>query len=1021
MNRSSLAQLFAVWLCLFATWAQAACGPIPSTYPVMGGTLSISNNMRVNSLNVSSGVANNRAINPSTGGWTAVSPASLLPTVSPAWPGTPGWIVSFPWYSTLTPDDYWWVVSLGNVSTTPGTYSFGSLSVYGSLELAAGSYYINDLTLNAGAVITTTGTVRLFIGNSLSSGSDVDLNVGGSVANLQVYVYSGSSLSFGNNLNFRGVILGESGSSIQFSNNALIRGAVLTAGYAQFSNNAQITYSAADASAVGSINTCGGTVTLQNFNIDPGSASANTCSPKSITFTARKADGTTLTNYSGTMTLSTSTGRGDWAKVSGGGTLSNGTANDGAAMYTFVAADNGQVVLSLDNERADDLTVSALDATVTGSTSTSSTIQFRDNALVLNVSESASYVATNTAYVGVAGRPHRFEAEVWRKDASTGNQCQLASNFSGNITMRFWITPHAQQPAGAALPAVAAGLSGNGCASPVTLGSSTPGSTTLTLAFSSGVASFYLCPGDVGKYTLNGQINPATQVGTGLTALNASSNTLTVRPFGLAISGLSSAGSSNSGGTAASDAVFGVAGMPFSATLTAYGYNPTGSVDSDGNGHPDSNQSFSQLDVTARRTNGFAGSVTLSARTAVTGQTLGALSNPTVTLSAGSATPTTLAYSEVGSFAWRGASDNSPVLTSYLGTPVTLYAQGFVASGAQNQTVGRFKPHHFALASASVTPACPSGSFTYMGQPQLNAQLSVEARNAAGVITSNYTAALARAGNSGVTINGENNNSGTSLAARLSGLSGSWSNGVWTSLSTARLTVSSPTSATADTSWGPYDVFQLGVVVNDPDASATTSVSATDQVGRPKLAGRTLQDNATSCTADSSTSASDGTCTTAALGTTSRVRYGRAWLGRATSYGQPLRMPSELQYWSGSTWSRHTDDSCSAPPPAQLRYCPVNATNQIGSGQTSASSYATAQAGQLGLTLAVPTPNASSKRRDGIVDVSLNLTSHPWLGFNWGSANDCAGTAFATTQPRARAQFVSGNNPGNLLYQREVY
>lgn len=54
------------------------------------------------------------------------------------------------------------------------------------------------------------------------------------------------------------------------------------------------------------------------------------------------------TDYYSSVRISTSTGTGNWGLVAGGGTLDNGTSDDGAAVYTFVAGDDGVVELSLE-------------------------------------------------------------------------------------------------------------------------------------------------------------------------------------------------------------------------------------------------------------------------------------------------------------------------------------------------------------------------------------------------------------------------------------------------------------------------------------------------------------------------------------------------------------------------------------------------------------------------------------------------------------------------------------------------
>lgn len=83
-----------------------------------------------------------------------------------------------------------------------------------------------------------------------------------------------------------------------------------------------------------------------------GASSACTVEP--ITIRVVTASGTTVAGYTGSVNISTAgvTG-GNWSKTSTAsdalGTLTPGTANTGAASYTFVAADNGEIILNFQN------------------------------------------------------------------------------------------------------------------------------------------------------------------------------------------------------------------------------------------------------------------------------------------------------------------------------------------------------------------------------------------------------------------------------------------------------------------------------------------------------------------------------------------------------------------------------------------------------------------------------------------------------------------------------------------------
>lgn len=80
---------------------------------------------------------------------------------------------------------------------------------------------------------------------------------------------------------------------------------------------------------------------------DPSDES-DVCSVAQITFTVTDSVGTTLTGYTGTLNISTSSTTGDW---SGGNTnvVNNGTAGNGSATYLLDGADNGTITLNFTN------------------------------------------------------------------------------------------------------------------------------------------------------------------------------------------------------------------------------------------------------------------------------------------------------------------------------------------------------------------------------------------------------------------------------------------------------------------------------------------------------------------------------------------------------------------------------------------------------------------------------------------------------------------------------------------------
>jgi hypothetical protein len=91
---------------------------------------------------------------------------------------------------------------------------------------------------------------------------------------------------------------------------------------------------------------------LGHFSIEQSQA-GSACTAGKITITKHQQGGGDAhqvdTDYTGSIRISLDgVADGDWSLDVGNGTLDNGTADDGIAIYTFSALDNGQVTLNLD-------------------------------------------------------------------------------------------------------------------------------------------------------------------------------------------------------------------------------------------------------------------------------------------------------------------------------------------------------------------------------------------------------------------------------------------------------------------------------------------------------------------------------------------------------------------------------------------------------------------------------------------------------------------------------------------------
>lgn len=724
---------------------------------------------------------------------------------------------------------------------------------------------------------------------------------------------------------------------------------------------------------------------LASFEITVA-ASASVCVPHTVTITARDASNNVYTDYTGTITLSTSTNHGTWALPTSGtipqGTLTAG-ADNGAATYTFVAADNGSIVLTLDNERAENLTITGVDVTVPTSSQTTGVVSYLDNAFVVTPTDALGTTA-------VAGRNHGMQAALWRcerVDPTTCNTCAVATAYAGDRSLDAWITRDVDDPSGAA-PTMTGTEVLNG---PVALPNAAPGADNLQLRFVNGVAPFNLSTTDVGKYLLN--LRDDSRTFADAVDVAGASATMTTRPFGLGFTQIRKGVLANPGGTASGGNRFVAAGDTFEATVS--GYLWAGADDANNDGVPDAGADITNNGVTPS----YAWDTTVAASAAgftpagggaVVGTVGGTSPIPGASFSGGGATVADLTYSEVGSVLL------SAVAQDYLNT------SGVSVTGASG-TVGRFYPAYFALTAGSVTPGC--GTFTYMGQNTLGISYTVEAKNLGGGTTANYDVAkgYTHAGLGVVGLRLEDNNDGTDLTARLSGSPGAtWTAGVYDA-STAAAAFNR--AAAPD---GAFENLLLGVEVQDSDGAV---VQARDM--NPTTTGDCVATN---------------TCVARSIAAITRVRFGRlfhqnaygAELGSipAPSNERPFLMTA--QYYAGASTGFVTngDDNCTTVSGADLRLSNSDATIDgpgsivVGSGSTTADIVnSPLVAGNAGLWFSAPGPGG-----DGYVDFTFGATLPPaWLLYDWdvdGAHDD---------PPTGRVTFGIFRGSPRQIHRRELF
>ncbi|HTP95049.1 MAG TPA: DUF6701 domain-containing protein, partial [Burkholderiales bacterium] len=757
------------------------------------------------------------------------------------------------------------------------------------------------------------------------------------------------------------------------------------------------------------------TAAVNNFGINVGSGTASTCTPRSITLTARDVSNNTLTSYTGTVNLSTSTGHGNWAKSgTANGTLNPnpGTADNGVAAYTFGAADNGVVVLTLSDTHADDLTVTAVDSIIPASSSTSITLSYRDNVFVVSSTDTLGTVA-------VAGRNHAMKAEFWKKDPSTGN-CSIDTNYNGNQTIDAWYIADADHPSGATAPSIYSGTPpapGTACSgSPNWAPLTTSPVTKSSVPFANGVWNFCLATSDVGKYSINLR-DTSRNYAKSVDVATASASTLTVRPFALAITGIAKGATANPEGTASSGAKFIAAGDTFQASVGGYLWQSADDANNDGT--PDSNTNIVNNGLTPR----FAWATTLSATNTSpyftpSGGTLGTLGGTTsiaaTSYASGQATVSNLSYPEVGSFQMQASASNylcsAPATCANPGVSVTGASVG-AASGVATQ-IGRFYPDHFTLTASNVTGACSAGGFSYMDQAGIGVSFTIEARNLADVKTSNYGSGYTVSSVSAVAENANAGN-GAALGARLSGFpTASWSGGQY---SASGGSVKLARNTTPD---GPYDSLQLGVQISD----------AFDSANFPSTA---LNMKATTANDTCASSPNAASCDAQTIGATTRQRFGRLRVFNANgSELASLPVTMQTEYWNGTGFVINTLDSCTTITTANLGLGNYQPSGQFASGQSTPTIGSGAFAGgQKTITFSAPGATHAGSL-DMVVNLGTTTTPNACVSLSPTPAPTGANLAHLrgqwcstgyTRDPFARVTFGGYQGARQFIYQRENY
>ncbi len=452
------------------------------------------------------------------------------------------------------------------------------------------------------------------------------------------------------------------------------------------------------------------------------------CYREAISIQVVDASGAVDPTFTGTINLSTSTNNGSWFTVDSSGsssdpalgTLTDVTANDGAATYTFVASDLGTVTLYLEDTVAESVNIGITDGTIFDDDS-EGLLTFRPFGFVV------SPITTQ-----VAGRPFTVALTAAGQTPSQP-QCGVIEEYTGNRTLDLWATYSAP------LPWVTP-LQINGSA----IGNSEPTATTQTVAFTNGVANLSVQLDDVGQlaFSAKDDFDVGEPTGGTLDEIIGGIAPFIVRPFAYDIQ---IAGNPNA--STATDPVFAIAGSSFNQTVRSVLWQ--GADDPDNDGTPNVGADLTDNGVTPN---------IAAVTSAVPNISLSPI--PQIVTNAGVLNQTTLGFNAFGvagsgteGVATFSQSWNEVGIITISASTANFMNSGQAVTGSKTN-VGRFIPNDFSISiTDDFLPQCTG--FSYSGFANGTATLdktgqldnfgfTVTARNLAGNTTVNYQGNFAK-------------------------------------------------------------------------------------------------------------------------------------------------------------------------------------------------------------------------------------------------------------------------------------
>jgi predicted acyltransferase (DUF342 family) len=513
-----------------------------------------------------------------------------------------------------------------------------------------------------------------------------------------------------------------------------------------------------------------------HFKIDHDGNAIN-CLAEEITISAHKADHTVETGYTGTITLSTDTGNGDWSYVRGGNADNLTNQNNGAATYIFGDTESGSVILGLTNTVAETIDIDVKEDPISGLSEKSGEARDADDLPL--VYKAAGFIFhdgsadKNDIGMQIAGKPSdtgygaqlNLVIEAVNTDTETG-ACEAALTNDIEVKIGF----ECRSPSNCQRPLYL----GSGSASeliPFTNANSTVNYEGVSLNFGGtdtgdSTANFVMNYPDAGQIRLHAEYTIDNTAPEPDIVLQGSSNDFVSRPFGFDLVVTDNQAATDSDGN-----VFRTAGDPFEVVTTAALWQAADDNDTE-DGIPD-NHNDTAAGIASR--DDLNNSITLGDNNSYTGTPNFAepltLSSALFAPNAGS--NPALA---VTTAAWIGGVHTSNVRFDEVGIieiTARLTNEYLDIDGGSGMTetnkiasqsgyVGRFIPNSFTVEvtdSGQFVNSCTSGAsaFTYIGETfgfDTPPAFTVTAWNAADPvsITTNYRGSYRKLDGTSITI-----------------------------------------------------------------------------------------------------------------------------------------------------------------------------------------------------------------------------------------------------------------------------